>query len=258
MPAAVESLEAAFRAFGFNPGSPLDGALLVSKVVYPATDERQCREHIARLASEIGREATPERLLAILRQHGFQGAEQYYEPANSALALVLDTRRGIPISLAALIIGVAEALEMSAVGINFPGHFLVSLAGATVDPFTLEVLEAATLTERINASGVSVEQAMKPATPVEMVLRMLNNLRSLAVARGDHTEALTICDYQLTMASDAFPILLARGESWFALGAEQQAMRELERALPLAPNPAIAAQLTAKLREFSARRRTLH
>jgi regulator of sirC expression with transglutaminase-like and TPR domain len=43
-----------------------------------------------------------------------------------------------------------------------------------------------------------------------------------------------------------------------ALGAEQQAMRELERALPLAPNPAIAAQLTAKLREFSARRRTLH
>ena len=110
----------------------------------------------------------------------------------------------------------------------------------------------------MRASGVPFDQAMKPATPVDMVLRMLNNLRSLAVARGDHTEALTICDYQLTMASDAFPILLARSESWFALGAEQQAMRELERALPLAPNPAIAAQLTAKLREFSARRRTLH
>lgn len=254
----ASSLEADFRAFALNPGSVLDGALLVSRVVHPGTDAQWCRGQLARLAAQVPNPPSPEGLLATLRAAGFRGAERYYEPANSALALILSGQPGIPISLAALIIGVAELLEMAAVGINFPGHFLLSLDGITVDPFTLSLVDDAELAERIAGSGVAAEVALKAASASEIVLRMLNNLRALAVARGDHQEALSICDYQLCLATDAFPVLLARAESWFALGSEQQAARELERALPLAPGPEIAAELAKKLREFSAKRRTLH
>lgn len=254
----ARSLEDDFRAFALNPGSVLDGALLVSRVVHPATDAQWCRGQLARLAAQVSGPASPEGLLSTLRAAGFKGAARYYEPANSALALLLAGQPGIPISLAALIIGVAELLDMEAVGINFPGHFLLTLNGVVVDPFTLTVVEEAELAERISGSGVTPDVALKAASASEIVLRMLNNLRALAVARGDHHEALTICDYQLCLANDAFPVLLARAESWFALGSGQQAARELERALPLAPGPEVAAELAKKLRELAAPRRTLH
>lgn len=254
----MASLEADFRAFALNPGSVLDGALLVSRVVYPATDAQWCRSQLASLAARVPEPASAEGLLISLREAGFKGATRYYEPANSALALLLSGQPGIPISLAALIISVADLLGLAAEGLNFPGHFLLQLDGLTVDPFTLQALTEDELAERLANSGVAPEVALKPASASDMVLRMLNNLRGLAVAGGDHQQALTICDYQLCLANDAFPVLLARAESWFALGSEQQAARELERALPLAPGPEVAAQLTQKLRELSAKRRTLH
>ena len=254
----MATLEADFRAFALNPGSVLDGALLVSRVVHPATDAQWCRGQLASLAARVPEPASAEGLLVSLREAGFKGADSYYEPDNSALSLLLSGKPGIPISLAALIISVAELLGLDAVGLNFPGHFLLHLDGLTVDPFTLQALTEDELAARLAGSGVPAEVALKPASASDMVLRMLNNLRGLAVAGRDHQQALTICDYQLCLASDAFPVLLARAESWFALGSEQQAARELERALPLAPGPEVAAQLTLKLRELSAKRRTLH
>ena len=254
----MASLEADFRAFARNPGSVLDGALLVSRVVHPATDAQWCRGQLASLAARVPEPASAEGLLISLREAGFKGATSYYEPANSALALLLSGQPGIPISLAALIISVADLLGLAAEGLNFPGHFLLQLDGLTVDPFTLQALTEDELAERLASTGVAPEVALKPASASDMVLRMLNNLRGLAVAGGDHQQALTICDYQLCLANDAFPVLLARAESWFALGSEQQAARELERALPLAPGPEVAAQLTQQLRELSAKRRTLH
>lgn len=251
-------LEAAFRAFALNPGDVVEGALLVSRLVHPGTDPHWCRTQLDLLAEEVTDVPSAEAVLGCLRANGFRGAEHYYDPANSALELVLRRRRGIPISLAALIIGVATPLELEPTGINFPGHFLVSLGGQLVDPFTLEPIPDAALASRIAASGVPAGQALRPASATDMVLRMLNNLRTIASGQGVHLEALRLCDFQLLLAADAVPVLLARAETRFALGQREEAIRDLERALTLAPSPALASEIANRLDKLAGPRRTLH
>ncbi|HLA68444.1 MAG TPA: transglutaminase-like domain-containing protein [Bacteroidota bacterium] len=48
----------------------------------------------------------------------------YYNPLNSNLVYVIEQKRGIPISLAAIYILVAARLGFDVEGINLPGHFL--------------------------------------------------------------------------------------------------------------------------------------
>merc|ERR1712032_719364 len=77
---------------------------------------------------------------------GFQGCSEanYYRAENSLLHVVLEKKRGIPISLALLYKEVGSAAGLLLRGINFPGHFLLvfgdgSTAGL-VDAFTNRLL----------------------------------------------------------------------------------------------------------------------
>ena len=66
---------------------------------------------------------------------GFRGdSENYYSPVNSLLNRVLESRKGIPITLAIVYICVTQRLStrsdgpsLRAFGVNFPGHFMVAL-----------------------------------------------------------------------------------------------------------------------------------
>lgn len=93
---------------------------------YPAT----LRTSLDRLADEYdARYAVRDALdLAefLFCGYGLRGAAQdeYYDPFNSNLVHVIETRRGIPISLACIYILVGERLGLKIEGCNFPGHFL--------------------------------------------------------------------------------------------------------------------------------------
>jgi regulator of sirC expression with transglutaminase-like and TPR domain len=252
------SLAEAFRAFAAHPRSELDGALLVSRIVRPSTDIAWCHTALQRLADGVSA-ATPAGLIATLRDAGFSGATQYYEPDNSALDFVLRERRGIPISLAVVVLGVADQCGIPGLGINFPGHFLVTLDDQLIDPFTLTLIDDDDRRERLAQCGLPAAEALIPATPIDITLRMLNNLRGLAVARGDHAGAITLTDYQLIIAPNRFPIHLARVELWNALNATTMMQRELEQALTLAPSPAAKTELRKALQRITATSRpTLH
>lgn len=53
--------------------------------------------------------------------------EDYYNPLNSNLTYVLLNKRGIPISLASVLMLIGRRLGMNIEGCNFPGHFLAKL-----------------------------------------------------------------------------------------------------------------------------------
>lgn len=55
---------------------------------------------------------------------GAPEANDIYNPLNSNLVYVLESRRGIPISLASIYILVGQRLGLEVYGCNFPGHFL--------------------------------------------------------------------------------------------------------------------------------------
>lgn len=253
-----KSLKLAFEEFAQAPHSVVDGALLVSRVVEPATDPDWCRNELQRIALRIGRGAMAPALVDGLRAEGFTGATQYYAEANSALDTVLRRRTGIPISLAVVVIGVGETVGCATVGINFPGHFLVSIDGQLADPYTLQLIDERESRARIAAAGLPPAQALKPAAPIDVVLRMLNNLRGIAQGREDFERALELTDYQLSLAPRLLELRIARADLWQAIGATDLFRQELETALGLSPPAAVATQIRERLARIAASRPTLH
>ena len=71
---------------------------------------------------------------------GFKGnSDDYYDPRNSFFNDVLDRRLGIPITLSAVYIEVAQRLKFPIWGVGMPGHFIVKYMDQTeeffLDPF---------------------------------------------------------------------------------------------------------------------------
>ena len=247
-----------FERFQRHPDDVIEGALLVSRLVEPATDTAWCRRELLNLANAVGPAASAHRVLEVFRGEGFRGAEAYYEARNSALQSVLTTRRGIPISLAVCLLGVARLLDIPAQGINFPGHFMITVERQLIDPFQLAVLDAETRASRLAAAGVPAGVALRPASPRDIVLRMLNNLRGLAESRQDAASALEITDYQCVLAPRDFGLRMLRADLWQALGVGGMARREWELARDLAPDPATRAGVEARLSSVENTPRSLH
>ncbi len=176
---------------------------------------------------------------------GFRGnAEDYYDPENSYLNRVLDRRSGIPISLGLVYMEVAQRVAIGAVGVSFPGHFLVRIddpvgESILVDPFNGgRVLARSDLDELAGKhGGRRVSAAMLArATPRQIFARMLMNLRAAYAARGDYRSLLMILDRLVEMSPDAAEELRDRGLVAAKLGAPGAALQDLARYLSLAPD----------------------
>lgn len=123
-----------------------------------------------------------------VRLRGNQG--DYYNPENSLLPRVIESRRGIPITLSLIYLFVARRAGLTLEGVAFPGHFIVRSGDHFFDPFhggrRLGVEECRALLEPQNLS-LTVEH-LQPATPRHMLRRMLLNLFSIA-RTADHARA---------------------------------------------------------------------
>lgn len=112
-------------------------------------------------------------------------AEDYYQPGNSYLPEVLRTKRGLPITLALIYVCVLRRLDVPAVGVNAPGHFLVGME-ADGSPLLIDVFAGGRAMSHEEAVE-RIEQAVGPthpaerdplpiATPHQWLARMLANL----------------------------------------------------------------------------------
>lgn len=141
--------------------------------------------------------------------YGLHGnVKDYYSPANSYLGDVLQTRRGLPISLVLIYKAVAEPLGVHVYGLNSPGHFLAEIqsgqgegAGMIIDPFfrggLLTREEAA---ERIRlATGRELPTSpdlFRRATHRQWLARMLLNLQAAFLAAGQERNQLAMLELE--------------------------------------------------------------
>ncbi len=165
----------------------------------PTLDLEQLRTTFDVMAIRLGIEArnasTENARLGCLLRFFFDtarfagNAEDYYSPDNSYLHRVLETRRGIPITLSIVLLELARHIGLDADGVSFPGHFLVrvKLGGGLVviDPFTGDSLSREELERRSTGFGASLAQLLKPASRREILMRMLRNLESIHAQSGD-------------------------------------------------------------------------
>lgn len=229
---------------------PVEGALIVARIIEPQARTSWAAGEIERIAASAAErgDAAPDTVVAELAELGFGGAaERYYELDNSRIDRVLRTRRGIPVSLGVVVMGVARALGLRAMGVNFPRHFLVTVGDALIDPFALRVTSEAECRAWLRANRVAEQDAFAVATPREVVLRMLNNARMLVQRAGDPALALALSDYQLLIVPDLYGLYVERADMWLALGARDMAVRELEHAVRRAPNETIASRLRERI-----------
>ena len=246
-----QNIVQALEDFSQKQGSVVTGALIVSRIIDPDTDADWCQAQLAELAQIMPSNASAIDVAHVLQEQGFRGSEAYYRSENSALAHVLLSREGIPISLAMVILGVCELLGLEATGINFPTHFLVSVDSTLIDPFTMTIADESECQRWLQDSNLDPQIAFTPASPRDTVLRMLHNLSSLARAGNDNARALELSDYKLAVAPDLLPIYLERIELWLALGVADMARRDLDSAIELAPDEASKNKLRERLVELA-------
>ncbi len=122
---------------------------------------------------------------------GYKGnVEEYGDPRNSYLNEVLNRQLGIPITLSVIYIEVAQQLNVPAVGVGLPGHFIVSIQDPKgewyLDPFNggkqLSVGDCAKLVQDTTGyEGAFNMDWLEPASPHHILARMLNNLKIVYV-----------------------------------------------------------------------------
>lgn len=147
---------------------------------------------------------------------GFRGVEgeDYYNPRNSYLPWVMQSHRGIPITLCLVYRATACLVGLNAVGVNAPGHFLAAIdqpgkERMYVDPFFGgRLLEAAEVYDRIaELSGRPIPpspELLQTASSTQWLARMLMNLQANFARSGEDRHMYAMQELQsLLSATDA-------------------------------------------------------
>lgn len=228
---------------------------------------RRLRE---RLAPET---PPPERLRQLTRffhgELGFAGnLNNYYAVDNSFVHRVLETRRGIPITLAVLLLELGEQAGLRMAGVAFPGHFLVKcrigLSDVVLDPFTGEALSPIRLDERLavyrQGSGLPddlelpLEFFLRAATKRQILSRMLRNLKEVHRAARDWPRLLTVQQRLVVLLPDDAAERRDRGLVLDALGSHAAAAEDLAFYLAARGDAADAPALRERLAVLLERR----
>ena len=231
----------------------LEAAASLAQHEHPGLDTQQVLGEMDRLGARLGRHvpaAAPalQRLQALNRffygELGFGGnLNHYHDPENSNLQAVLRTRRGIPISLALLWMELAQGLGLEVQGVAFPGHFLVKVllpdGQALLDPFNGRSLTQGELEERLEPfqpagarqhphKALSLAMCLQPATPRDIVARMLRNLKEVYRAQQDWQRLLAVQDRLVVLLPQAWAERRDRGLAHAECGHTAQAVADLE------------------------------
>lgn len=200
-----------------------------------------------RLAGELPyRPGSPHAWASALREllgerHGFHGAaEDYQRLESSLLHEVLRRRRGLPIMLSVVWMEVARRAGAPVYGVALPGHFVVGLgepgavgAGQVLaDPFDGGRVVSGADAELLvaGATGAALDASMlTPAGTLEVILRILNNVRAWAVARPERSDvALWAVDLALLLPSHAAQLRYERAQLLVQRGEFTAGAGELE------------------------------
>ncbi len=197
----------------------LRATLTFARIEYPQLQAEpyvQRIEDLAKRVSGLVQDAgDPEQSIAALKQvlyreEMFRGnTVDYYSPLNSFINDVLDRRLGIPISLALIYMEVARRAGFPLFGVGMPGHFLVkhydeSGQSTLIDAFERgQVVTEDDCRQRIS-NLYAGQMALQPeflhtVTRRQMLTRMLNNLRTIYMARRDLKRAVQVVDLILVI-----------------------------------------------------------
>ncbi len=282
----------ALAAIGMLPDAEIDpapAALQLARLDAAATDWEAASSHLtvlARDAAAVGAvmgSRSPEARIGALAglihaHHGYRGDTDTYDDLDNAnLIRVIERRRGLPVALGVLWLHCIRAAGWDGHGIDFPGHFLVSVASPSsppggaagpggvgqgtrsrqprrllVDPFNNGAVVGSAhllpMLQRLGARDAELHPGMtRPMAVRDVLLRLQRNLVQRRLAAHEFEAALRSLEGMLLIAPEVMTNWLQAAELSHQLGHATQATRCLERVLAAAPGSDLARLAQARL-----------
>lgn len=237
-----------------------EAALALGALETPDVDLDRYRHHLDHMAADVAAmsallpDAVADSIAAqvtllneiMFDKYDYRGdTETYDDLQNANLIRVIDRRRGLPVALGILYIRTARAQGWSAVGINFPNHFLVRLeAGGEriiVDPFNRGVTPDAAALRALLQAALGEEAQLDPAhyaavADRDILLRLQNNIKVRLLREGRSERALAVIEAMALFAPDEADLQRQRAILLGQMGRLGGAIEAARRFLDLAPS----------------------
>ena len=193
-----------------NKGSEdlLEGLWLIATYQYPDLELATLRQEIEQLYHEIWRDFTPDihpydqvKILnnIIYTKYKFSAnVKNFHSPSNSMINIVLESKKGNPISLCALYMILAQKLEMPVYGVNLPNLFVCIFQSPQIQ-FYINAFNKGLLFSRSdlenyidNLNITPRDIFFEPCTNHDIIKRIFRNLIVSFEKIGDHYKVYEI------------------------------------------------------------------
>ncbi len=189
----------------------------------------------------------PTYLISILNEYMFDTLEfsgnndDFYNPNNNLLNVVIDRKVGIPITLSIIYIELAKHIGLDLRPVGFPSHFLVKhTEEMIIDPFGGgRLLTIDDLHEILNQSyggGVEfVPQFLDEIEPEKILIRISRNLKNSYTESFNYQMAMRCINFILNIEPNAAEEVRDRGILEARLLHYDLALESLNKYLELSP-----------------------
>lgn len=252
----------------------LEAAISLAQDEYPELSVQQVLgdvdQLLARLKRRLPEDAGSLQRLRALNQFVYRDLNfggnfnNFMDPDNSYVHVVLRTRLAIPISLAVIWLELAQGIGLKVRGISFPGHFMVKVnlteGQVVIDPLTGKSLSREELSERLapfhELGGLDDDQELplglylQAAPPRDIIARMLFNLKEIHATQEDWARLITVLDRLIVLLPQAWPEYRDRGLAHAEAGHPGHALEDLETYLANATEIGDRRAITARVGEL--------
>jgi regulator of sirC expression with transglutaminase-like and TPR domain len=271
--------EALLRSIAGAPEAPIDlgeAALALAVFDRPRAVLTGYRTHLNELARDVGELGEPgnprgsdlqsraDALNSVIfGQHGYAGDSLTYDDVQNAnLIRVIDRRKGLPVALGILYIQIARAQGWKAVGLNFPGHFLIRLEDSgnrlVIDPFhngmarsPAELRDLVKLTAGLDAELSPADYAA--VSDRDILIRLQNNIKTRNIQNGRIEQALETIREMLLFAPEIAALWHQAGALNLRLENFRAAIEAFERFIAMSDQDDARRQAAAVVQSIRAR-----
>jgi regulator of sirC expression with transglutaminase-like and TPR domain len=252
------------------PEALFNAAMAIAQHAMPRISKADVEDSLDELADQINARVRGTQWQAriahlhdiLFDQEGFVGNTlNYHDPANSYLPKVLETQRGLPISLSLVYKLVAEKVGLCVRGIGLPGHFIVGVESPDglmlIDPFFGGTLitpsEAQDRIRDTYGSDVQwSDELLEPIPNRHWITRMIQNLLHSHSQAGRMSDVAAMIELQMLLWPDQNHLQRDLGLVLARMGLVQPASRFLGLYLDSCPDDPHKSDLEQLLQALAA------
>ncbi len=244
-----------------------EAAIAVAQHAYPDLDVQGVLDQIDqwgnRLKQRITSDTPPIQRLQLLKHFFYNelgfgpNSNDFYAPENSYLHQIIESRRGIPISLAILMMELGQQIGLNIRGVSFPNHFMMRISlqqgEIIMDPLNGDSLSKNRLQEMLDpyldAKGYRGELSLplniflRASSSREILSRFMRNLKMIYSEDERWERLLGIQERLVILLPDSTEEIRDRGLIFAQLEYVRPAIADLHRYLSEMPGAEDAADI---------------